>query len=39
LSIAVMALPSDAFGARLNDAVMAGNDPGGMTSASVVFSK
>ena len=40
LSTAVMASPSAAFGARLNDTVMAGNCPWWlMESASVVFSK
>src|SRR5208282_200858 len=40
LSTAVMAFPSAAFGARLNDTVMAGNWPWWvMESASVVFSK
>ena len=40
LLIAVMALPSAASGARLNDAVMAGNWPWCViTSGSVVFSK
>ena len=40
LSIAEMALPRAAFGARLNDAVIAGNWPWWViTSGSVVFSK
>src|SRR5580704_6616906 len=40
LSTAAMALPSAAFGARLNDTVMAGNWPWWVTdSDSVVFSK
>src|SRR3984957_12540141 len=40
LSTAVIASPSEAFGASLNDTVMAGNWPWGlMESASVVFSK
>ena len=40
LLTAVMALPSEAFGARLNDTVMAGNCPWWvMASDSVVFSK
>src|ERR1700733_760298 len=40
LSTAAMALPSAAFGARLNDTVMAGNWPWWvMASGSVVFSK
>src|SRR5580692_5646368 len=40
LSTAVMASPSAAFGARLNDTVIAGNCPWWlMESASVVFSK
>ena|ERR1700727_2214666 len=40
LSTAVMALPSEAFGARLNDTVIAGNCPWWlMESGSVVFSK
>ena len=40
LSTAVMASPRAAFGARLNDTVMAGNWPWWlMESASVVFSK
>src|ERR1700683_1445079 len=40
LSTAVMALPSAALGARLNETVMAGNCPWWLIeSASVVFSK
>src|ERR1019366_10608287 len=40
LSTAVMASPSAAFGARLNDTVMAGNWPWWLIeSGSVVFSK
>src|ERR1700722_3876890 len=40
LLIAVMALPSAAFGARLKDAVMAGNWPWSIiTSGSMLFSK
>ena len=40
LLTAVMALPRDALGARLNDTVIAGNCPWWvMASASVVFSK